>query len=441
MTDYSQSYILHALNETQFNQQGSSNILKKIAQPFIPQFKMQSNQNFLVPLKAGMKLIDYAYVLQKFGAFNAPRQFQRPIAWKAEDRKKFFRSLLMDRVEGTYVLVDVSKCIGVLEKTGECDSDSYKFFKKFLNEGYQYVILDGNNRMCFMKSLFDDTYTIPEGKYEYVTEVQGDHFIESFTVRKGRQKFSDLPDRVQKVLREREAAISLYKQITLEGMSEVFQNVNSGVPLNGQELRNAYSTLWAEYVRNIADDVCALLAKLFKDHRSRLRGEEWIADCLDMTIQAIDHDPILNETKISGVSQSTKNKLYKSDFLSEQDEDFYFDKFVELMDFTTLMLQEEILETKSLTRTSAVQNLYWMMCNGLETYDQVVAAVELHETAYNDKDRTFICGDDEKNFKECCNGMSAENLKARYTVFNEIIEKVLGSNPNNLSTISESFDA
>ena len=94
-----------------------------------------------------------------------------------------------------------------------------------------------------------------------------------------------------------------------------------------------------------------------------------------------------------------------------------------------------------MTRTSALQNLYWMMCNGLETYDQVVAAVELHETAYNDKDRTFICGDDEKNFKECCNGMSAENLKARYTVFNEIIEKVLGSNPNNLSTISESFDA
>ena len=37
--------------------------------------------------------------------------------------------------------------------------------------------------------------------------------------------------------------------------------------------------------------------------------------------------------------------------------------------------------------------------------------------------------------------MSGENLKARHIVFNEIIEKVLGSNPNNLSTISESFDA
>jgi len=399
---------------------------------------MQPNQNFLVPLKERITLMDYAYLLQKFGAFNAPRQFQRPIAWKSEDRRKFFQSILMNRVEGTYVLVDVKSCISRLETSGECDSETYKFFKKFLNEGYKYVILDGNNRMCFIQSLFDDTYTIPEGKYEYITdELNGT--IASFIVRKGKQKFSDLPERVREILEERQAAISLYTQITLEGMSEVFQNVNSGVPLNGQELRNAYSTLWAAYVRNIADDVCSLLAKLFKDHRSRLRGEEWIADCLDVVIQAIDHDPILNETKISGVSQTTKNKLYKSDFLSEQDENFYFDKFVELMDFTTLMLQEEILEAKSLTRTSAVQNLYWMMCNGLETYDQVVAAVELHETAYNDKNRTFICGDDHKTFKECCNGMSAENLKARYTVFNEIINKVV-PNTNNFTALNEEFE-
>ena len=399
---------------------------------------MQPNQNFLVPLQERITLMDYAYLLQKFGAFNAPRQFQRPIAWKSEDRRKFFQSILMNRVEGTYVLVDVKSCISRLETAGECDSDTYKFFKKFLNEGYKYVILDGNNRMCFIQSLFDDTYTIPEGKYEYITdELNGT--IASFIVRKGKQKFSDLPERVREILEERQAAISIYTQITLEGMSEVFQNVNSGVPLNGQELRNAYSTLWAAYVRNIADDVCSLLAKLFKDHRSRLRGEEWIADCLDVVIQAIDHDPILNETKISGVSQTTKNKLYKSDFLSEQDENFYFDKFVELMDFTTLMLQEEILEAKSLTRTSAVQNLYWMMCNGLETYDQVVAAVELHETAYNDKNRTFICGDDHKTFKECCNGMSAENLKARYTVFNEIINKVV-PNTNNFTALNEEFE-
>jgi len=401
---------------------------------------MQSNQSFRIPLKERISLYDYAYMLQKFGAFNAPRQFQRPIAWKSEDRKKFFQSLLLNRVEGTYVLVDVKSCIGRLVDAGECDSETYKFFKKFLNEGYKYVILDGNNRMCFIKSLFEDEYTIPEGKYEYITdEVNGT--ISSFTVRKGKQKFSDLPERVRDVLEERQAAISLYTQITLEGMSEVFQNVNSGVPLNGQELRNAYSTLWAEYVRNIADETSSLLAKLFKDHRYRLCGEEWIANCLDMTIQGITINPILNEVSFSGVTQSTKNKLYKSDFLTVDDKNFYFDKFVEMMDFISRMLSEEILEEKILTRASAVQNLFWLMCNGIDTYDQVVSAVELHNAAYTNKNRTFVCGEDEKTFKECCNGMSAENLTARYEIFKEILDKVTNTGTNNFSSLNQQFNA
>ena len=400
---------------------------------------MQSNQSFRIPLKKRISLYDYAYMLQKFGAFNAPRQFQRPIAWKSEDRKKFFQSLLLNRVEGTYVLVDVKSCIGRLVDAGECDSETYKFFKKFLNEGYKYVILDGNNRMCFIKSLFEDEYTIPEGKYEYITdEVNGT--ISSFTVRKGKQKFSDLPERVRDVLEERQAAISLYTQITLEGMSEVFQNVNSGVPLNGQELRNAYSTLWAEYVRNIADETSSLLAKLFKDHRYRLCGEEWIANCLDMTIQGITINPILNEVSFSGVTQSTKNKLYKSDFLAVDDKNFYFDKFVEMMDFISRMLSEEILEEKILTRASAVQNLFWLMCNGIDTYDQVVSAVELHNAAYTNKNRTFVCGEDEKTFKECCNGMSAENLTARYEIFKEILDKVTNTGTNNFSSLNQQFN-
>ena len=399
---------------------------------------MQSNQNFGIPLKERISLYDYAYLLQKFGAFNAPRQFQRPIAWKSEDRKKFLQSLLLNRVEGTYVLVDVKSCIGRLELAGECDSETYKFFKKFLNEGYKYVVLDGNNRITFIESLFEDVYTIPEGKYEYITdEVNGT--ISSFTVRKGKQKFSDLPERVRDVLLGRQAAISLYTQITLEGMSDVFQNVNSGVPLNGQELRNAYSTPWAEYVRDIADETSSLLAKLFKDHRSRLCGEEWVVNCLDMTIQGISTNPILNEVTFSGVTQSTKNKLYKSDFLTENDENYYFDKFVEMMDFISTMISEETLEEKVLTRASAVQNLFWMMCNGIDTYDQAVAAVELHNSAYTNKTRTFACGDDDKTFKECCNGMSAENLNVRYVILNEIIREVVGKKINDFSSLNEEF--
>jgi hypothetical protein len=384
---------------------------------------MQNNKNFCVPLKERITLLDYALMLQKFGDFNAPRQFQRPIAWKADDRKKFFNSMLMNRVEGTFVLVDVRRCIARLDNLGQYEGETYSFFKKFSDEGYKYVILDGNNRMCFIKSLFDDEYTIPEGKYEFISdELAGT--ISSFTVRKGKQKFSDLPERVRSVLKERQASISLYTQISFDGMSDVFQNVNSGVPLNAQELRNAYSTKWADFVREISDEVSSLLGKLFKDHRFRLKGEEWIVDCLDMVLNAVTIDPKTKELDCSGITQTSKNKLYVSNFLTEDDENFYFDKFIEMMDFISRMIDEKIFDEKSLTRASAVQNLYWMLCNGVNTYDQAVSVIELHEKAYKDKDRTYACGDDEKTFKECCNGMSKENFEFRYVILSEILNKV-----------------
>lgn len=383
---------------------------------------MQNNQNFCVPLKDRISLLDYTLMLQKYGAFNAPRQFQRPIAWTPADRKKFFNSMLMNRVEGTFVFVDVARCLNKIETLGDTGK-THTFFRNFLKEGCKYVILDGNNRMCFIKSLFENEYTIPEGTYEFISD-ESSGTISSFTVRKGKQKFSELPERVQSVLKERQAAISTYTQISFEGMSEVFQNVNSGVPLNAQELRNAYSTEWADYVREISDEVSSLLAKLFKDHRFRLKGEEWIVDCLDLVLNAITVDPETGEATCKGISQSTKNKLYLSSFLSEEDQNFYFDKFVEMMDFISQMIDEKTLDEKYLTRASAVQNLFWMMCNGIDTYEEVKAAVQLHENAYKDKNRTYLCGDDEKTFKECCNGMSKENLEFRHIIFSEIMEKV-----------------
>lgn len=384
---------------------------------------MQTNQHFFIPLKAPLSSADYYYFIQKFKSFNAPRQFQRPIAWSASDRKKFFISLLMNRVEGTYVLVDVKACISRLETVGEYDNDTYKFFKKFLSAGYQYVVLDGNNRMCFVNSLFMDEYSIPEGRYDYISDEQSGSIC-SFVVRKGKQKFSDLPERVQDIIKERKAAVSLYTQISVKGMSEIFENVNSGVPLNAQELRNAFCTEWAEYVRNIADEVSSLLSKMFKDYRSRLKGEEWVVDCLDFVINGIAVDGESGEVVCKGVSQTTKNKLYLGDFLHGELENYYFDKFVDTMDFISQMIEDEILDEKCLVRSSAVQNLYWLMCNGVDTYEQAVSAVEMHEQAYRDKDRTYTCGDDEKTFKECCDGKSKENFEFRYIIFSEILDKI-----------------
>lgn len=396
-----------------------------------------TNQNTMIPLKEPISLLDYAYLLIKTRMFCAPEQFQRPEAWKAKDRKAYFQSILMNRAEGTFVLVDIQQCIERMEYAGDVTSDTYKFFKKYFNEGFKYFVLDGNNRLCFITSLLEDNFIIPPGTYEFISdEVNGT--ISSFTVRKGSQKFSDLPSRVQRVIQSRKAVLSVYTQITLEGMSEVFQNVNSGVPLNGQELRNAYASPWAEYVRSIVREIGPLLGYTHNDYVCRLKGQEWLVDCLDMVLNGISINEITGETEFTGVTQTTKNKLYKSDFLVDNDQSFYFSKFVELMDFITRMLQEEILEEKTLKQKSKVQNLYWMMTTneGIETYDQAVAAVEKQELAYQDKNRTF--GEEDKTFRQCCEGMNSENLEVRYTILTEILTEVIGQR-SNFSTLNQQF--
>ena len=40
------------------------------------------------------------------GAY-APEEFQRPESWSTKERKAYFLSVLMNRIEGTFVFVDV----------------------------------------------------------------------------------------------------------------------------------------------------------------------------------------------------------------------------------------------------------------------------------------------------------------------------------------------
>ena len=382
---------------------------------------MTIRTDYLVPVKRDVKILELGLAYQKYINFTAPEQFQRPEAWKAKDRKAFFDSILMNRVEGTYVLVDIQQCMCKLEKEVIFDLKTYNLFKSLLDAGFDYIVLDGNNRFCFISSLLRDEYSIPSGEYEFISDTDNCS-VSTFTVKRGDDKFSDLPKRVQKCIIERQCTISEYTQICLKGMSEVFANVNSGVPLNGQELRNAYCTEWADYVRKIRYEISSLLVKMYKDYKLRLRGDEWIVNCLDFVLNAVEIDDETNEVTCSSINQTTMNKLYRSTFLSEEEQSSILNSFIELMDFISKMIDEKVLEEKSLLRNSAVQNLFWMLRNGLEAYDEVVEATLLQEKAYQNKIRTY--GDDEKTFKICCDGLGKDNIEFRYEILSEIVEKI-----------------
>tara|TARA_B100001564_G_C20622573_1_gene663070 strand:+ start:228 stop:1556 length:1329 start_codon:yes stop_codon:yes gene_type:complete len=386
---------------------------------------------------------------------EAPEELQRPLSWQQKNKENFFESICMDRISGEIILVDVEKALDSIEQEAPNESNiayalihkAIKLFKDCLDRGHKFVVLDGNNRILFYIDLFNDRWTIPSGDYEYIREKTDSHTC-SFTVVDGADKWSDLPKKVQNALYSRLQIVTMYTQIDWINMSLVFRNTNSMVAPNAQELRNADVSDWADWVRKIRKDNINLLRMIFENPMNRLCGDEWIVDCLDLVLQGIklSDTPVTFKRKINegrvdsnnksiqeeftgrancfAVTQTTKFNLYDCDLLPKGQTNYYEGVFTNLEDWLSKMVdkastkkEKQALKTKSLT-----QNLFWMMCNGIDTYPQAVEVVKLHQEAYANSNLTY--GPDEATFKNACSGSSAANIEFRYIVLKGIIDKV-----------------
>mgnify|MGYP001204092202 FL=1 len=394
-----------------------------------------------IVVKKTPNIMGLQQVVVKYALNVAPENFQRPESWSKEDQKAFFISLCMDRVEGVIVIVDVENALYKLQQVAPDDRAISNIYEPILEAGLEYIVLDGNNRLQFLINLINGIYSIPEGRYGYIRDPQ-DHSISVFTVKRNKNKFSDLPKAVQRTLLNRLIIISEYTQIGYDGLSEVFLNTNSGVFPNPQEIRNALNSPWADFVRTLRSEMPQLLGHMFKNFKKRYCGDDWIVDCLDFVLNVADVDPEgEKETTYSPISQSSKTKLYKSDFLSSAEQIRIRDTFIDLASFLDQMIDEKITkeDKKLLKRKSLIQNLFYMMYNGLTTYEQIQEAVELHDRAYFDKKNTFYPNwsnahddlqFDDLTFKNACEGSRAINMEFRCLQLSKIISQVLGTELN-----------
>ena len=352
----------------------------------------------------------------------APEEFQRPESWSAKERFNYFNSILMNRTEGSFVFVDLELAchnVGLIDPT----CHTYSYFKNMIAQMIEYLVLEGNNRLKYIEALLNDEYTIPDGTYYYLPDPRSSS-LSQFTVGKHNCVFSKLQKPVQKAIVGRKVIVSKYTQIDFKGLSDVFVNVNAGVPLNAQELRNALHTPWAKYVRDLRRDIAPLLMFVFGDkYKKRLIGDEWIAECIDMYLHNFK-DEETQVYQISGVNQSSKNKLYESDF-ENFDSELFVSKILTLQSYIEDMIdQQDCGDQKEITKKSTVMNLLWMMLNGIETYEQAKEAVILHEIAYRDKN---LRNDADDSYKWACGGTGAKNMEFRMSVLPEIVNTVTHS--------------
>jgi hypothetical protein len=373
---------------------------------------------FLYPIKKDPAAISLDYMQQKYDKCVAPSEVQRPIAWRPKDRKAYFESMCMGRTEGGFVFVNMQYAVQAMDDHGYTNDRAYRYFKKLMSQGYKYLTLDGNNRWTFIRDLIEDRYNIPLGTYNMLIQ----DTLHTFTVTKRNNVFSKLTGLEQRVLLDRVFVITEYTQLDYAGLSEIFLSINSGVPLNPQEKRNAMDSDWSDYVRKLSLELAPLLTlSLGENYTKRLAGDDWIATTLGYVIYCNPDEPC-------GIVQSTKDKLYSADFGTHFTED-YRALFLQLQDYVLDLLNDKTMPVseKDITMPSFVQNLYWMMCNGLQEYEDVFAATVLHKDARKDSSRV---NEDGNNYVWACGGTGTKNNAFKMEVLTEILDKTSGYVPN-----------
>lgn len=388
--------------------------------PFLASKSKDPDADGLFPIKRDYQVQQVQNALVNYESSFAPLAFQRPESWGKDDKKLYFQSILMDRAEGTFVLVDVVACLKRIAEVNPNDR-AYDFFK---NEcaGRDWVILDANNRFHFLDDLVNDRWRIPKGTYR--VSIEGG--IVELVVGSYNNVFSKLPDIIQKYIKQRKLIISEYCQISYSGMSEVFLNVNGGVPLNAQEKRNAMDSTYSGWFRNLATEHGTLLTKVIgKEYHKRFKGCEFLVDTVDFITRC-------TKNNIVGVSQGTKNTLYKSEFFEEDDDkeirealsivSDYVDKIhTEISEGTFQVLDTPEKSSSALNRPSTVCNLTWLIYNGCKDYEDVKKALILHEAQYKNPNRLNDAG---QNYVWACGGIGAKNNQLRMEVLNEILEQL-----------------
>lgn len=355
----------------------------------------------ITPMKRPTEILTVRNMMDNISATIAPPEFQRPEAWNAKDCKGYFQSFLLDRLEGSFVFVDLIRA-SASKKLQESDDRAKDYFQQLRAECFNYITLDGNNRFNWFTRFFNDEYTIPRGSYKII---MGDS-VEPLVVGNHNRVFSKLSETMQHELRNRKVVVNTYTEIGYKGLSDVFLNVNAGCPLNRQEKRNAFGTDYADFIRELSNKFFTLLIRIHgTNYKKRLKGDEWLVD----TIIFSEMQP----GEIFGIAQSKKDYDYTNKVLDK-------DKVVK-----NLTIIENIINEidPAKVRPNSVANVFWLISNyeGEITDELVMKFFDINDELYRDN---TIVNDDGSTFYWACNGTAAKNNELKLRELSKVLEAV-----------------
>lgn len=197
--------------------------------------------------------------------------------WAKPLMTSYMESVLYGMAVHAIVILDLESCLSHCVE----DSNDWKYFKQWLDKGFKFLAIDGNNRSITIHKFYemDNVWLIPRKKYSIDV---GNGKIESFAVDKSTNTYSKLPKPLRKRFEEATVNVHVVKKATRDEITDLFLRLNSGMPLNAQEKRNAMLTRMAEFVRTLSDKYRNNVGIQVVSPKAiiRLAWDELIASCV-----------------------------------------------------------------------------------------------------------------------------------------------------------------
>ena len=168
--------------------------------------------------------------------------------WSKDMLRDCLRSYNLGRVPAPIVLADSNACLKWLKIDALRSMDAYsrEYYEARIASGYDYIVLDGQHK------LFDVLHGFVNNKWSY-----SGYLIDANGVKNSEEYenkfFKDLPQRTKDAIMDAQVSLAMFGDLGAIDLSEVFLNLQKGVPLNDQQKRRANRTKLTGWIRDLAE--------------------------------------------------------------------------------------------------------------------------------------------------------------------------------------------
>jgi hypothetical protein len=355
----------------------------------------------------------YKLISDKITAFRVKtkldKSFNRSGCWDSNQKSKYITSLIIGQAPSKIIVANIEECIKQIQE----DTADFEYFQNYINQGFDKVAIDGNNRTEAISDYLESKVAIQNGTYD----LPGNNPV---VITNNNNTFKTHPKTFKEHIRDNVMlTICEYIVASREDLSRLFININDGYTLNDQERRNAILVPFADYVRETSKKYEKAFEHIFKKGNDRLKIDEQIVNLTVCGAFGPSH----------GISKKDKFDAYTDGSLVS----LYVNKKGGNKDIVDTLSLIQKYGHKGFKETSTLTNLFMLVCHinkmkikilDNEAFFKWFMATENKRVANIDRKIVTLDNGTELNYISIGAATSSKFLPARLDVILEDFQKI-----------------